>query len=366
MKISFYAPLKSPNHPTPSGDRLMARMLIEAMQAKGHQVEVISQLRAFTREPDGAGVSALREAAALEFQRLDTLFAKEGNLPDLWFSYHPYYKSPDLLGPTLCRKYAIPYVTLEASHSRRRDAAGWAPLQEFVREAIGQAVSNICITRRDARGLLEANPNVRIDQIKPFLKVDAFREAPPVRGRPAQALATVAMMRPGDKLESYSHLSQALSMLDTEPWQLDIVGDGTERAQVESLFAAFGPERVTFHGQQPPEEVRQILGRSALYLWPGIGEAYGLAYLEAQAMGVPVIAYDVTGVPEVVSDREGGTLVTPQEPVHLAAAIRDLLLDEEKRIRQGEQARAHVLADHSFEKAADRLDAILQEAYAGY
>lgn len=366
MKIAFYAPLKSPSHPVPSGDRLMARMVIEAMEHKGHQVELISELRTFTKEPDGAGVAAIRKAADLEFQRLDLRFGDPGNKPDLFFCYHPYYKSPDLLGPALCRKHALPYVTLEASHSQRRDPAGWAPLQEFVREAIAQAASNICITRRDARGLLEANPNVRIDQIKPFLKVDAFRDAPPSSGRSPQALVTVAMMRAGDKLDSYRHLSEALTLLSTEPWLLDIVGDGPERAHVESLFAAFGPDRVTFHGEQPPEKVRQQLAQSALYLWPGIGEAYGLAYLEAQAMGVPVVAYDIAGVSEVVNEEEGGTLISEHQPAHFASAMRRLLRDEQERIRRADLARAHILAEHSFETAAERIDAILKEALALY
>nr|WP_321446219.1 glycosyltransferase family 4 protein [uncultured Cohaesibacter sp.] len=366
MKISFYAPLKSPDHPVPSGDRLMARLLLEAMREKGHQVALASQLRTFTKEPNGAGVVEIRKAADLEFQRLDAWLGRENDRPDLWFCYHPYYKSPDLLGPALCRKYAIPYVTLEASHSQRRDAAGWAPLQEFVREAIGQAASNICITKRDAHGLLEANPNVRIDQIKPFLKIDAFRDAPPAAGRPSQALVTVAMMRPGDKLESYRHLSEALSLLTAEPWHLDIVGDGPERAQVESLFAAFGPDRITFHGQQSPDMVRHLLARSTLYLWPGIGEAYGLAYLEAQAMGVPVVAYDIAGVPEVVNGQKGGSLVSRHDPASFASVTRSLLQDEEKRIRLSDLARAEVFADHSFETAAARIDAILHKAVERY
>ena len=40
MRIAFYAPLKSPNHPVPSGDRLMARLLIAALQRAGHDVEI--------------------------------------------------------------------------------------------------------------------------------------------------------------------------------------------------------------------------------------------------------------------------------------------------------------------------------------
>ncbi|MGO6785324.1 glycosyltransferase family 1 protein, partial [Rhizobium ruizarguesonis] len=42
MRVAFYAPMKSPNHPVPSGDRLMARLLIRALELGGHKVDVVS------------------------------------------------------------------------------------------------------------------------------------------------------------------------------------------------------------------------------------------------------------------------------------------------------------------------------------
>jgi len=51
MKIAFYAPLKSPDHPVPSGDRLMARMLIAALRIGGHEVAIASDLRSFMAKP---------------------------------------------------------------------------------------------------------------------------------------------------------------------------------------------------------------------------------------------------------------------------------------------------------------------------
>ncbi|MGG2478788.1 glycosyltransferase family 4 protein, partial [Rhizobium sp. BR5] len=50
MKIAFYSPLKSPNHPVPSGDRLMARLLMKAMTMGGHDVFVASELRSFLKQ----------------------------------------------------------------------------------------------------------------------------------------------------------------------------------------------------------------------------------------------------------------------------------------------------------------------------
>jgi hypothetical protein len=54
MKIAFHAPLKSPDHPVPSGVRQMARMLIEALRLGGHDIGVASHLRTYSREPSEA------------------------------------------------------------------------------------------------------------------------------------------------------------------------------------------------------------------------------------------------------------------------------------------------------------------------
>ncbi len=62
--IAFYAPLKSPDHDVPSGDRLMARSLISCMKASGYSVETVSQLRVRLADPfDEASNAQLLEAA---------------------------------------------------------------------------------------------------------------------------------------------------------------------------------------------------------------------------------------------------------------------------------------------------------------
>ena len=67
-----------------------------------------------------------------------------------------------------------------------------------------------------------------------------------------------------------------------------------------------------------------IYGSGALYVWPGCGEAYGLAYLEAQAAGLPVVAQDIAGVPDVVRDGETGVLTPAGDAAAFADAIATL------------------------------------------
>lgn len=358
MQIAFYSPLKSPHHPVPSGDRLMARLLIAALERCGHNVTVVSELRSFLGEATPEAAATLLAAADVERERLSALWQKTG-APDAWFCYHPYYKAPDLLGPSLASEYGLAYVTAEASYSERRNVGLRADMQARVADAIRLAAVNICMTGRDMKGLAAAVPDARLARLLPFIDPSAqlARTPAPMQG----ALVTVAMMRSGDKMDSYVMLAQALAGLTDIPWQLSVIGDGPRAAEVKALFSGFGEDRIVWLGEKMLDDIADILSRSSVYVWPGCGEAYGLAYLEAQAAGLPVVAQAIAGVPEVVIDGETGHLTPAGDIDAYADAIRRLLTDEPKRARLARAARRFVAEDRSFDVAAAHLGAILED-----
>jgi glycosyltransferase involved in cell wall biosynthesis len=358
MKITFHAPLKSPDHPVPSGDRLMGGLLIAALKAAGHEVEIASKLRTFMREPSSEALPSLQRQALAERGRITEVWQDNG-VPDAWLTYHPYYKAPDLIGPALSQSLDIPYVTVETSYSARRNLGAWAEAQAIVLQSLKMARVNICLTRRDQQGLVEAAPTARTAILPPFLDSAVFLALPP-RPRPGR-LVTMAMMRPGNKMDSLAMLAEALRLIEDQVWTLSIIGDGSCRAQAEALFAGFEPERIIWHGQQGRQEIAALLSESAVHVWPGCTEAYGLSYLETQAAGLPVVAQDTHGVPEVViADRTG--LLTPVGDVRAYAdAIRAMLANPEMRARMGAEARRFVSEERSLDQAARRLDAILRQ-----
>jgi glycosyltransferase involved in cell wall biosynthesis len=357
MRIAFYAPLKSPDHPVPSGDRLMARMLCAALTQAGHDVTIASRLRSYCRDPDDhAAAAAITAAATSERHRIAAEWPQDP--PNVWVTYHPYYKSPDLIGPPLCEEFGLPYVTIESSFAPRRNLGLWAISQTAVLNGLTQAAVNICLTARDRAGIVAAAPAARLADLPPFIDPRPYLATRPEQPGPVR-LITVAMMRPGDKFDSFAMLAQALSGLTHLNWRLTIVGAGPMEPQVRALFADV-QDRVDWAGLCDPARVAELLTQSDLYLWPGYGEAYGLAYLEAQAAGLPVVAQQVAGVPEVVTPQTG-LLTAPGDLPAYRAAVASLIIDTPLRQRLGQTARARVLARHSFQAASARLQQILDD-----
>jgi glycosyltransferase involved in cell wall biosynthesis len=97
-------------------------------------------------------------------------------------------------------------------------------------------------------------------------------------------------------------------------------------------------------------------------LWPAVDEAYGMALLEAQAMGVPVVAGDGHGVPDIVAAGESGLLAPVGDAAAFAAAVRTLQVHPERAAEMGRAARRRALALHSVEAAVVSLRGALDLA----
>jgi glycosyltransferase involved in cell wall biosynthesis len=370
MRIAFYAPLKPPDHPTPSGDRLMANLLMKALRLGGHDVVLASRLRTYSADPNPERYEALKAAALEEASTLVRQWSrgKAGERPDCWFTYHIFFKSPDWIGPAVSRALAIPYVAAETSYAAKRDSGPWRDWQADVVEAIRHASLNLCFTERDREGLQMLEPNPAVAMLPPFLDPpprpvvrEAFGDTD--RTRPVR-LVTVAMMRPGNKLASYVKLAEALQLIVDAPWTLTVIGDGAARPEVHAAFSSLPAARIMWRGLLDAPAVAETLAPSDLFLWPGVREPFGLVFLEAQAMGLPVIGFDDGGVTSVVRHGETGLLV-PANDVHaLASAARRLIDDPALRTSMGAAACRFAREERSVARAAKTLDVALRGVVA--
>ena len=340
----------------------MARALVAALTSGGHRVELASTLRSFLPVPDASRQAAVEEAAAHAIQALAARW-EGGARPDLWFTYHPFYKAPDLLGPRLACRFGLPYVTAEASHAAKRAVGPWASWHAVTETAIQAGTAHFYFTDRDRAGLARLVGPDRLRHLPPFIDAPP-REARSHRGgaHPVE-LITVAMMRPGAKVSSYRVLAKALSMLPAAlAWHLTVIGDGAARPEVEALFTDLPMDRIAWRGQISSDETTAALAEADLYVWPGIDEAYGVAYLEAGAAGLPSLAVRSGGVPSVVIDGETGLLVDDEDPADYAAALSRLMTDDGLRRRLGAAAHRFVREDRTIARAAAILSAGLAAA----
>ncbi|HLX27008.1 MAG TPA: glycosyltransferase family 4 protein [Casimicrobiaceae bacterium] len=364
MKIAFYAPLKPPDHPVPSGDREIARHLMSALRLAGHDVALASHFRSFDATGNAARQARLHTIGTRLADRLIARY-RDIDRPQLWFTYHLHHKAPDHLGPRVSRALRIPYVVAEASIAPSQRGGPWAFGFADAYAAIKSADLVVFVNPKDVREVRRARGNdAAWAMLPPFIDASRFAHgamrSPGARDAPLR-LVTVAMMRDGAKLSSYRLLAAALAQLRDVDFTLVVVGDGPARSDVHAAFAAIS-ERVSFSGARPRAEIATLLATCDVFVWPAIDEAIGLALIEAQACGLPVVAGATPGVGSVVVDGVTGMLAPVGDVGAFAAALRRLAQDARLRRQMANQARAHILAHHDVGAAAKRLDALLREA----
>jgi glycosyltransferase involved in cell wall biosynthesis len=375
MRIAFYAPMKAPDHPLPSGDRQIARLLMTAMEKGAHSIEKACSFRSYDGTGSPARQNRISEIGSKVATRLTHRYAarSRGERPDLWFTYHLYHKAPDWLGPAVSRQLNIPYVICEASHAPKRANGPWAAGLSASELAIAAAEMIICLNSDD-RECLEpwvSDPSC-LQELRPFIDISRFagHDSFPIDARAdirrrfdiaddVPVLLSVAMMRSGDKLASFRALASALTEIADKPWRLLIAGDGPAAPEVRQAFVSHR-DRIVWLGQLTAPELAGVYQASDIYVWPAINEAFGLAFLEAQAFGLPVVSVRTRGVPDVVADGESGLLANSSNAPTFASAISRLLDNELLRRQLGDQARRYVRTHHDLPQAVVRLNSLLQ------
>jgi glycosyltransferase involved in cell wall biosynthesis len=182
----------------------------------------------------------------------------------------------------------------------------------------------------------------------------------PPRRDGAPRLVTVAYLdgrkRHADVLRALAVLSQRHPTL-----RYEIIGEGPERTALEGLAARLGvADRVEFHGQLAPAQAIEQARRCTLFVMPSTDEAFGVAYIEAMAGGVPAIGCrGEPGPEEIAAAGDGLVLVPPGDIERLTQRIDELLSDPHRLREVGQRARATVVAHFTWERCG-------QETLAAY
>jgi glycosyltransferase involved in cell wall biosynthesis len=311
-------------------------------------VELVSSLS--SREPKGDAQAQhdLIEQAQREHRRLIQYLSTRDT--KIWVTYHNYYKAPDLIGPSVADALGIPYVLIEATRARKRFGGPWDRFAKLAEQATDAADLVFHLTEHDAEALIrDRPPQQKLVHLPPFLGRTHLPTTPPQDPETKTAILVAGMMRPGDKIQSYALVADTLAALpDDLHWHVNIVGDGPKRPEVEQMMRPFG-NKVSFLGQLRSEDMTAAYQSAALFLWPGVNEAFGMVYLEAQAAGLVCVAQDRPGVRDVV----GGPHLCPISggAPAMANAVSQLLRDPQQRRTIGQNMQNRIQRDHLLSSA---------------
>jgi glycosyltransferase involved in cell wall biosynthesis len=139
--------------------------------------------------------------------------------------------------------------------------------------------------------------------------------------------------------------------------RLEIAGDGSLLAKLKAESRRLGiSDSVSFPGWQ--EDLAQVMAGWDIFALPSLDEGFGFAALEAMAAGLPVVATNVGGLPELVVDGQTGWLVPARDPAMLADCLRRLIADAEKREAMGAAGRERARKQFSLARMVEQIVAV--------
>ncbi|MDD2389863.1 MAG: glycosyltransferase family 4 protein [Desulfobacterales bacterium] len=369
MRICFCTPFKPLDCQTPSGDLVIASGLYSFLKRRGHQIWPAPSVRMrwifwkFWLWP-----RVLRDRAR-------TVRYVRRARPDLWLTYHTYYKAPDVLGPFVSSRTNIFYIVFQGIYSTRRKRH-WRTRPGFKLNTIAlRAAAHVFTNRReDLDNLNRIILPGDLTYIKPGIFPDRFAFSADARAElrqqwnvgDAPVIVSAAMFRPGVKSQGLAWVIRACAALfkDGRPGFLVIAGDGKERKTLRRLADDCLPGRVRFVGKIDRNNLYRFYSAGDIFAFPGIRESLGMVFLEAQSCGLPVVAFLNGGIPEVVQDQKTGFLVPVFDMDVYVKAMERLISDMALRRIMGDNAKKYVRTEHDLDINYQQVEAILNRLSA--
>jgi N-acetyl-alpha-D-glucosaminyl L-malate synthase BshA len=364
-------------YPTYGGSGVVATELGIELAARGHEIHFITYSQPFRLSGREANIHfhevavtnyplfehppydlalATRMAEVAEFYSLDLL--------------HVHYAIPHSVSALLARQMLasrgrnLPFIT--TLHGTDITLVGldrsYLPITRFgIEQSDGvTAISSYLRDRtREAFGITS-----EIEVIRNFVNCDVYVRNPELvstmRGRYAapdeRLLVHLSNFRPVKRIQDVVEVFARV--VREAPARLMLIGDGPDRSVAEYLARQHKiQDRVHFIGKQ--DNVNELLPLADLMVMPSEMESFGLAALEAMACGVPTIATDVGGVPELIDNGRNGLLFGVGDVDSMSAAAIALLGDE-ARLRAMSEAGRKTAQDHF---CASRVIPLYEEYY---
>jgi teichuronic acid biosynthesis glycosyltransferase TuaC len=207
--------------------------------------------------------------------------------------------------------------------------------QATVAHVLGYASEVLC----NSRATLERVADITGDEAR--LRVVHLGASPPDDLPPKRTRPTAATLAHVIPRKRHADVLEAIQAMDGVDWL--VIGDGPELPTLRRAAGELGlTGRIHFTGQLPPDDAIREVASAHVMALPSEDEAFGVAYVEALACGVPAIGLATEGGPvEIASLGPGMLLVPPRDPAALADAIRRALEDPELPAQARQTAATH-------------------------
>lgn len=178
-------------------------------------------------------------------------------------------------------------------------------------------------------------------------------------GNPVSILSVCELI----SLKNIDKVIEAIAILsERHNVQYTVAGRGPRREALEEQVASLGlKERVSFLGAVPYEEIDREMYRHDIFIMPSYFETFGRVYLEAMAMGIPIICARNSGIYGLFKDQEEGLAVDHTSVPAIAEALEALITDEQKRKEMGSNGKK-LVEQYTWENVIKSLAAIYAEA----
>lgn len=234
------------------------------------------------------------------------------------------------------------------------------PFRRRAWRRLAAIVVNSGATRATVRRSLPWFPDERIRLLHNAVTLDAEPPVPRAAGQPFRVGAVARLVRQ----KGIGYLLEAVARLPDVELSVEIAGEGKLRRRLEAASRRLGvADRVRFLGHV--EALPPLYARLDAVAIPSLYEGFCFVAAEAALAGLPVVASDVSSLPELVEDERTGLLVPPGDSAALATALAALARDPERARALGERARARAAARFAPEPLLDRLVEILDDVVRG-
>jgi colanic acid/amylovoran biosynthesis glycosyltransferase len=244
--------------------------------------------------------------------------------------------------------------------------------RHMLREKVAQAAFVVTISEYNRRLILDhCGGQVAEKTVVIHSGVDTQVFRP--RGQPPEVASpfTIACIGRLMEVKGQSYLIEACRVLAAKDVEFvcHVVGEGPDSRKLEQLVASAGLQaRVNFVPPLNREQIAELLRRVDVLVAPSVRTRAGrregipVVLMEAMASGVPVVASQISGIPELVDDGLSGVLVPPGDAELLAKAIHSLYSDPDLRLRLGAAGREKVLAAFDMNRTAEHLAKLVSAA----